>query len=346
MPSRVGAEPKPPWRSVPAAVRRRVEELAGSRVRRAARVWGGYAPSPTFRLLLDGDARLFFKASNPASNAFMHRALEDEERAYRDLERWIRPWAPAFHGSFRASDWHVLLLEDVGPASVPPWTRSAVQQAMLGYADFHRHSLGHDLPDWLSRQAHHGFARTWTELAALPGGLENLAGLAGDRRVEALEWTRSALPRLQAVAEGLLDVGPPHALLHFDTRSDNLRLQSGGQLRLFDWPFICVGPAEIDVAAFAQSITCEDGPAPDDVLEPYASRMLVRDAAMDSAVAAVAGFFAFQAWQEPIPGLPRLRSIQRRQLKASLAWCARSRLARQWRTVARLARRGGGLADR
>jgi len=51
--------------------------------------------------------------------------------------------------------------------------------------------------------------------------------------------------------------------------------------------------------------------------------MLVRDAVMDSAVASVAGFFAVQAWQAPIPGLPRLRSIQRRQLKASLAWCAR-----------------------
>jgi thiamine kinase-like enzyme len=193
---------------------------------------------------------------------------------------------------------------------------------MVGFADFHRHTFGQDLPDWLSRRGHHGFARKWTELAAEPGGLQKLAGLAADRQVEALAWTRAMLPRMQGAAEGLVDVGPPDVLLHFDTRSDNLRLQAGGQLRLFDWPFVCVGPAEIDVAAFAQSITCEDGPGPEDVLAPYASRMVVRDAAMDSAVAAVAGFFAFHAWREPIPGLPRLRSIQRRQLKASLAWCA------------------------
>ena len=50
------------------------------------------------------------------------------------------------------------------------------------------------------------------------------------------------------------------ALLHFDTRSDNLRLQSGGRLRLFDWPYASLGPPELDVAAFAQSITCEGGP--------------------------------------------------------------------------------------
>ena len=54
MPTRIGAEPKPPWRAVPPAVRREVERLVGSRVARALRVWGGYAPSPTFRLFLAG----------------------------------------------------------------------------------------------------------------------------------------------------------------------------------------------------------------------------------------------------------------------------------------------------
>lgn len=323
MPSRLGAEPKPPWRSVPAAVRRQVEELAGGRVRHAGRVWGGYAPSPTFRLILDSGARLFFKGTNPASNAFMRRALDDEERVYRHLESWIRPWAPVFLGSFRLTEWHVLLLEDLGPASVPPWTSAAVQQAMLGFADFHRHTLGQDLPAWVKRQGHHGFARKWAELSTEPSGLENLAGLAGDRAGEALAWLRAELPRVQAAAESLFDVAPPGALLHFDTRSDNLRLQPGGQLRLFDWPFVSVGPAEIDVATFVQSITCEGGPAPDDALEPYAQHMLIRDAVMDGAVAAVAGFFGYHAWREPIPFLPRLRSIQRRQLRASLSWCAR-----------------------
>src|SRR5437773_2391921 len=45
--------------------------------------------------------------------------------------------------------------------------------------------------------------------------------------------------------------------------------------------------------------------------------------AIDPVVAALAGFFAHHAWRPPIEGLPRLRSIQRRQLKASLAWAAR-----------------------
>jgi hypothetical protein len=323
MPTRIGAEPKPAWRAVPLAVRRQVEGLVGSRVARAIRVWGGYAPSPTFRLFLADGRRVFVKGVDRASNEHMHRALEAEERVYRELGPWLRPWAPEFHGSFRAGDWHVLLLEDLGPGRIPPWTRSAVRQAMAGYAAFHQHSLGQQLPDWLSRRRHAGFALTWTRLAEEPGGVESLAALAGSRSTHALAWTRAALPRLRAAAEGLAEVGPPHALLHFDTRSDNLRLQPGGRLRLFDWPYACVAPPEFDAAAFAQSITCEDGPDAEAALAHYVAHLSVRDEAVDAAVAALAGYFAQQAWQAPIPGLPRVRQVQRCQLRSSLAWCAR-----------------------
>jgi Phosphotransferase enzyme family len=321
--TRLGAEPKPPWRAVPRAVRGQVEDLAGARVVRAVRVWGGYAPSPTFRLVLADARRLFLKGTGPGSNDHMRRALASEERVYRDLGPWLAPWAPAFHGGVRAAGWHALLLEDLGPARIPPWTPWAVRRVMAGYAAFHSRSVGRELPDWLSRERHAEFARTWARLAAEPGGLEKLAALAGARSIEAGAWIRAALPRLREAAEALARVGPPHALLHLDTRSDNLRLQPGGRLRLVDWPYACVGPPELDVVAFAQSIACEGGPDPDSALGQYAASLSLRAEAVDAAVAAVAGYFADHAWREPIPGLPRLRRVQRRQLQASLAWCAR-----------------------
>ncbi len=321
--SRIGAEAKPPWSSVPAAVRSRVEEAAGARVKRALRVWGGYAPSPTFRLVLEGGARLVFKGVTAASSGQMQAALASEEQVYRELGSWVRPWAPALHAAFHVADWHVLLLEDLGRPSVPPWTGAAVKHAMRGYAEFHRHSLGQEFPDWLSPTAHHADARRWTELAARAADLDSLAALAGEHGRDASKWLSDALPRMQAAAERLLAVGQPSALLHLDTRSDNLRLQSGGRLRLFDWPYVSVGPAELDLAFFAQSITCEGGPEPDKAIESYAAHMLVRDDVLDASAAAVAGYFAVHAWQPPIPGLPRVRSIQRRQLKASLGWTAR-----------------------
>jgi hypothetical protein len=194
---------------------------------------------------------------------------------------------------------------------------------MAGYADFHQHSLGQDLPSWLSRKRHQAFARGWSELAREDGGLAGMTDLAGEGAGEARAWMRAALDPLRSVAETLADVSPPLALLHFDTRSDNLRLQRGGQLKLFDWPYACVGPLELDLAAFAQTITCEGGPDPDEAIAFYTAHLPVRADVMDSAAAATAAFFAHHAWRADIPGLPRVRGFQRRQLKTSLAWAAR-----------------------
>jgi len=323
MPTRIGAEPKPPWQRVPGPVRDHVAERLGAPVRRALRVWGGYAPSPTFRLFLADGRRVFFKAVEPASNAFMHRALKTEERAYRELGVWLQPWAPAFLGSIQAADWHVLLLEDVGPASFPPWTLATVRDVMAAYAGFHRASLGAALPDWLPRTVHEHFGQTWTRLEAQPGGIEAVANLAGLDRDTARSWLESSLPRLKATAERLAAAAPPHALLHMDTRSDNLRLQPGGRLRIFDWPFVCVGPPSFDVVAFAQSITCEGGPLPEVGMEAYCAHLALDEDEVDAGMAAIAGYFALQAPQPPLPGLPRVRAIQRCQLRSSLSWCAR-----------------------
>src|SRR3979409_853689 len=148
---RIGAEAKPPWRLVPAPVRHQVEFLLGAGVVRALRVWGGYAPSPSFRLFLADGRRVFFKGVGETSNELMHPLLQTEERVYRELGQWIGPWAPRLFGSFVEGAWHVLLLEDVGRPSVPPWTPRALTSALGAYAEFHRHSLGQDLPGWLSR---------------------------------------------------------------------------------------------------------------------------------------------------------------------------------------------------
>jgi hypothetical protein len=55
----------------------------------------------------------------------------------------------------------------------------------------------------------------------------------------------------------------------------------------------------------------------------YAEVMPLRRSYVDAAVAGIAGYFADRAWRPPIPGVPRVRAFQRRQLKVSLAWAAR-----------------------
>ena len=314
-------EAKPRWADVPGAVKDQLERLLGASVKRATRAYGGYAPSATFRIVLDDGRRVFFKGVYPNPRAGIVWGLEREEEVYRGCEPFIRPWAPRYFGGLKADGWHAIVIEDLGGATIPPWTDPKVTACARSYAGFHLRTYDKPLPDWLSRVEHHRFARFWSGLVER-GELTGTASLAGPRSSEAVAWLRNAIGVLQPASEQLYRVEPPFALLHLDTRSDNIRLH-GDLLRMFDWNHACVGPPEFDVAAFAQSITGEEGPEPERFVSDYQSVLPLRRDALDASIAGIAGYFADRAWREPIAGMPRLRSVQRRQLKATLGWAAR-----------------------
>jgi hypothetical protein len=321
--TRTGAEAKPAWREVPPDVRAGAERVLRSPVARATRVYGGYAPSATFRLVLTDERRAFFKATYPLpEGSQVQWVLDREERVYRRLARWIRPWAPLYIGSVRASGWHAILLEDVGGTSVLPWTPSKARRATRSYAGFHLRSHGRRLPPWLDRTQQDEFSRYWSVIAADHDARERLAHLAGTRRREAARWLDGSLAALVREEAALRRAPEPFVLMHFDTRSDNVRLD-GDLLRIFDWPFASVGPHEFDLAAFAQSVSAEGGPLPERVAAWYAELLPLRPRVLRASLAGISGYFADRAPRPPHAGLPRLRSIQRRQLKASLAWAAR-----------------------
>lgn len=315
-------EPKPAWTDVPASVRAGTERRLGAGVARATVAYGGYAASATFRLVLANGRRAFFKAGYPpppGSAAIF--PVDREARRYAALAPLVGRWMPRYYGSFKRERWHVLLMEDLGPATVPPWTAAKTRAAARSYARFHRATLGTTLPRFLSRRQYAGFSGYWRQLERL-GELDGTASLAGRRADEAREWLDVALPVLVAHERRLAKTRRPFALLHFDTRSDNIRLV-GDRLVMFDWPFASVGPAEFDAVVFAQTIAAESGPAAERVLAWYGEILPLRDDAVDASLAGIAGYFAHRSWQPPLPGLPRLRSVQRRQLKACLAWSAR-----------------------
>jgi thiamine kinase-like enzyme len=204
---------------------------------------------------------------------------------------------------------------------MPPWTLSKVRRATRSYAEFHKSTRGKDLPRGLSRTQHGDFAGFWRDLSKT-GELDRLASLARRRKDEAREWIDVVLPVLRQLEDRLAKTKPPFALLHFDTRSDNSRLQ-GDLLRIFDWPFASVGPAEFDVTAYAQGVTADGGPEPERVLAWYEEVLPLRANAIDSSLAGISGYFADRSWKPEVPGLPRVRSFQRRQLRCCLAWAAR-----------------------
>jgi len=113
--------------------------------------------------------------------------MDREARNYRTLERIIHPWAPRFYGSFAYDGWHILLLEDLGPRSVPPWTPTQARNAARSYARFHRKTWGKRLPRSLSRTEYLEYAKFWRTLGKT-GEIARTASLAGRR---AAEMTRS-----------------------------------------------------------------------------------------------------------------------------------------------------------
>ncbi len=321
MPDRI--EAKPPWTAVPPRLRSEVTRLLGSPVVRARRTYGGYGPSATFVLTLADGRRTFFKGTYPLpEDSAVRWSLGREEAVYRRLGHVIEPWAPTYLGSVRADGWHALLLESVGGVPGLPWTRAKARRAIRSYAAFHASTLGRPLPAWLSRTSHRELAGLLRRIAGDYVALGRLSALAGDRRGEARDWLQRSTGALRRAEGALRLAAEPYALLHLDTRSDNIRLE-GDLLRIFDWPFAAVGPAELDVAAFAQSIEAEEGPPSEVVTCWYEDVLALRSDVLTGSVVGIAGFFADLAPRPPEPGLPRLRSIQRRQLKASLRWASR-----------------------
>jgi hypothetical protein len=320
--ARRGVEEKPAWRSVPAPVRREAESALGARVARAQRAWGGYGPSPTFRLRLEDGRRAFFKGVSPQSNPFQHSAHEREVKVYRSLKRFISPWAPEMLASFDISGWRVMLLEDLGPKSAPPWSAALARKVAAGLAEFHTSTLGVELPGWLHRPGQQrGVTGQLWQAQVIPEHIDAVAGLAGAQAGTARRWLTEFVPVLSESACRLLEAPPPVCLAHIDVRSDNLRFVDG-RLRLFDWPHVGVGAPEYDAAAFAQTVTVEGGPEPEAVMGWYAERGSVRPDVLTSAVASISGYFANHSWQPDIPGLPRLRKFQRAQLRVTLKWAA------------------------
>ncbi len=320
--SRSGIESKLPWQQVPKAVRQQVDRALGVQVTRATRIWGGYAPTPTYRLVLRDGRKAFLKGTNQDSNEFMKKALLIEERVYQNLSPVLGQWMPHLYATFHCGDWRVLILEDVGPASVPPWTPEKTRAIAHALAGFHQSTIGTEPPVWLSRPDVELAQEDWTRTVQASQDLQIIAALVGTYKPEALAWLRKISPIIeQSMKQTALQEGP-YAILHGDLRSDNLRFHQG-HLYLFDWPSISVGRPEWDMAAFAQSVAVEKGPSPEQVMMWYGERFPLRSDAIEHALAWWLTFFAQRAWQPEIPGLPRLRRFQRQQLGVLIAWAAR-----------------------
>ena len=304
------------WQDLPGAIRSWARDVLGAPVTAAVSQAEGFSPGAASRLTLSDGRRAFIKAVSSAANPHSPDLHRREAAVTAALP--AAAGAPRLLGSYDDGDWVALLLTDVdGRHPAQPWQLPDLGRVISALDRLHdeltpapaglRPVSEQDPPTftgWRQLAGAGGSAVT----AGGPGGLDdwsarNLAGLAD------LE------SRWAAAAEG-------DTLLHFDVRADNVLLTAGGVV-FVDWPWACAGAPWVDLVLFAPSVAMQGGPQPEWVLASSRAGAAADAESVAAVVAAVAGFFTWQALRPAPPGLPGLRAFQRAQGKPARAWLRR-----------------------
>jgi hypothetical protein len=219
----------------------------------------------------------------------------DEHRNYLAI---AGPFMPTVLGFDDDGERPVLAIEDLSSAFwPPPWTADRVRAVLDALAIVHRTPPPRELPRRVDLGAN------WSDLALDPKPFLAL-GLCSP------EWLDAALPTLIAASDGAPISGD--ALIHMDTRSDNLCFRDGRAI-LIDWNHASIANPDLDAAFWLPSLHAEGGPAPETVL-PSAPELATF----------VAGFFCSRAGLPDIPDAPHVRPLQVLQSRTALPWAARA----------------------
>jgi aminoglycoside phosphotransferase (APT) family kinase protein len=237
-------------------------------------------------------------------NVFVKAAVDELTADWLRAEYWVYSqidagFLPRLHAS-GGDELPILVLEDLSFASwPPPWTVERVD-AVLGTL---REVAATPPPEGLDAlEDRREDLAGWTDVARDPAPFLGLGFVSPG-------WLEDALPALCAAEEACVLDGD--ALVHFDVRSDNICFLEGRTL-LVDWNWAARGNPVLDVAAWLPSLAAEGGPRPEEILtgEPEAAAL-------------VSGYFAARAGLPAIPLAPRVRAVQREQIRAGLPWVAR-----------------------
>jgi hypothetical protein len=294
------------WENVPAHVRAAIESTLHARVVTSTSGPGGYSPSFASRCELADGRRVFVKAVSPAQNPQSPGMLRSEIEVTRALPRSVA--APRLLHTLDDGEWVVAIFEYIdGRAPGAPWTPEDVARVFAAIREL-------------------GVTPITESLRALPTAEDRLASvfqgwatIANHPTPLALdEWAAAHVDDLVTLEERWSDAVRGNALLHFDIRSDNTLIESGGRVVFVDWPHGCIGASWLDVVLMIPSLVIERGGDAETLVRDVAAD--AEPGAIDSVLAAIAGTFTWGATLPDPPGLPTLRAFQRAQAEVALRW--------------------------
>jgi aminoglycoside phosphotransferase (APT) family kinase protein len=286
-------------------VRAAFERRLGARVVEAVTQPSGFSPGLAARLRLEDGRRVFLKAVSEEANPDTPDIHRREARILAALPA-TAPIARLLW-SYDELGWVALCLEDVdGRHPDEPWTESDLDLVIA-------------CVDKMSRDLTPSPIRVDDTVPAFFRQTINgwrIALTRGERRLDA--WALRNLDRLAELESRAPGAVEGDALVHCDIRADNL-LISGDRVYVLDWPWARIGAAWVDLVAMAPSVTMQGGPPPEQLLRRLDLHG-VTGAAIDAAVASVAGYLVVRALEPPPPGIPTVRAFQAAQGRVAIAW--------------------------
>ena len=304
------------WADVPGQVRDEIERWLGGPVVSAASQPTGFSPGVAARLKAHDGRRVFLKAVGPGPNPDTPAMHRRESRIVPALPA-LAP-VPRLMWSYDEGEggWVAMVFEDVdGRHPVRPWRTDELHRVVAAMEDLGRLLTPSPVPVASAGRASDVFAR----------GFRGWRRLRGERpsRLDLVDgWSRRHLEALVSIEDTASEMLEGDTLLNLDIRADNILL-TPERVWFVDWPHACIGPAWLDVVAFAPSVTMQGGPPPEEVISMHSACLAADDAAITAAVVALAGYFTQKAVQPPPPGLPTVRAFQGAQGVVARKWAAR-----------------------
>jgi hypothetical protein len=290
-----------PFEEVPAPVRAWVERALGSVVVSAGTQQGGFSPGVAARVVTASGRRAFVKAVGTSLNPKTPELFRQEITAVQAIGPL--PPTPQLYDVYDDGDWVGLLFEDIeGRLPSHPWEQRDADRVLDAVAELTDALDPSPWPDAPVAAVRSGeFLSRWDNVIA--DGLDVPEWAAG-REEELAELARAGL---RALAEG-------KTLAHWDLRADNIIL-TDDRVVFIDWAHPALAPRWADTVILQA-----------DMRESVALPALPDEPGITGFITAMAGGLWWGAAQPAPPGLPTIRSWQRRHAIVHLDW-VRERLS-------------------
>lgn len=295
-----------PWDQTPIGLRSFLAAHLGAPVVAAQVQGGGFTPGVAVRLDLGGQ-RVFVKAI-PAGHPLADKYRTEAATAAR-LPPQVAAPRLRWHGD--QAGWVVLIFDDVegthpdlspGSPDIP-----LTVAALSAMTEILTPTPARDLP--FASAVRGQWLRGWAELSQSPP--DDLG-----------DWERRHLPALAGLESRWLGGADGTTLVHGDIRPDNLLITPAGTVTVVDWAQPCNGAAWQDITDLIPHLVMagHTPQAAERALTGIPAWEAVSPDVVTGYAAAYAGYWTRMARRPAPPGVPHLRSYQRRAGQAALAW--------------------------